>query len=280
MKINSNIDEFRQQNKVQARLNLYRQLASGKINVNYLENRYRTLNFNNIMLFDTLSVVANELFNDYVEEAPYIPRLSNTKNYMYKMERCRQTYEAFRRTMYRSENRFFEKITDLYFEAVMRPMQLVEINLKQLFDKERFPYSRYIAKLETLNILTAFGVGISWHIEDLSYVAQNPTGQAGLVGGRFSKIDSRVNMQGIQHWILELERELGPMPVEATDHIQQSVEQLENEVVSGDLFLECTIIVSDEMKWEGLPSWFPFLEKPTEEHREKMKYKTREDIEK
>ena len=280
MKTWQEIADERQQDKVEARRRLFLRLHHGDLTVEQLENHYRAQNYNNIMLFDTLSVVANELFNDYVEGAPYIPTLKNTKNYMYKMERCRQSYEAFRRTMYRSDGRIFEKITDLYYEAVMRPMQMLEINVKQLLDKERFQYSRYLAKLETLRLLTTFGVGISWAIEDISYVAKNPTGKAGYIGGPYCQIDSRANMRGIQHWIVELEREAGIMPKEASEGVENSFEQIENAIISGDLCLECAIIIADELKWEGLPAWFPLRQQPTEEHRAQMKYKTREDIEK
>lgn len=280
MKTMKEVAEERQKDKIESRRRIYQRLANGETTIDRLANTYLSQNYNNIMLYDTLSILAKALFDDYAVGEAYIPfRMNGLKDNMYKMERCRQEYEKFRRTMFKSESRVFERITDLYYEAVMRPMQLLEINIKQQLDKIAYTHSRYLSKLETLRQITMLGVGIKWAIEDVSYVVKNSTGKAGLVRGAHSSVDHRADMSGIQHWIIEMEKQVEAIPVKASDEVEQSFKRLEDEVISADLCLECTIIIGDEMGWTGLPDWFPILREPNEEERKEMKYKNRQDIE-
>lgn len=272
--------EQRMADKVEARRRIYLRLSKGDVTIDQLSRNYLAQNYNNIMLFDTLSIVAYELWMDYTNHAAYVPATQTVKNCLHRMERNRQLYETFRRTLFRSKERVFERITDLYYEAVMRPMQMLEINIKQQLDKMGMSHSQLLARLEMMRQITLLGVGIKWAIEDISYVVKNPTRDAGLVGGACSQVDFRADMTGIQHWIAELEKALGMVKVKATQDVERSFEALENRVISADLCLETTIIIADEMEWQNLPEWFPLLGKPTDEIREAMKYKTRKDIEK
>lgn len=273
-------DEMRAVEMVENRSRIMMRMRAGSVTRTDLENTYRAQNYNNTMLFDVLSIGAKDLFDDFKAGGRgYIPvALPRIKDYMHKMERCRADYEQFRRTMYGSEKNVYERMTDLYYEAVVRPLTLMEINVKQQLDKAGYTHSLYLSKLETLRHVSMLGVGITWAIEDLSYCAMNgPKGS--LVGGPHSRVHDKCNMKGIQHWIVALEGQLDILPVKASADVEASFRQIEKAIISSDLAMNCAVIIADEMNWEGLPKWFPVLIRPDEKTRKDFGFRTREEIE-
>lgn len=275
--------EGREASKASSRRHIIERMKDDGITCHSLLNMAYAANYNNLLLYDTFSVYASDLLDQWrimrSGGESMVPRLDEHRHRrmtdaMVKMERCLKQFRQFRVAYFshKGNQDLFNAVSDLYYEAVFRDVQMVELNTKQQLDKMGFPNSLLLARLETMRMISCLGVGLSWSIEDMTAV--------GYGDGRVSHVDPRTNMTGVQHWLCEVCALFAVPEVEASENVQRSFELFCNRVETGSLAIECFVIIGDERQWTDMPKWYIVAERPSEEERARFKYKTREEIEK
>lgn len=275
--------ERREREKEASRRHIAERLRTEGLTRRSLLNAAYAANYNNIILYDTLMVYAQDVLDGWRTMRSggesMVPRLDEPRHRrmtdaMVRMERCCNTFRQFEREQfkYKGNMQLLNEVSNLYYEAVFRDVQLLEINVKQQLDKMGFAYSRLIARLESMRMIACLGIGLSWSIEDLTFV--------GYGDGRTSYVDKRANMTAIQHWICALQTLFDVPVVKADPNVEASFNQFCGRVETGSLAIECFVIIGDEHGWRDLPKWFIIDNPPSDDLRKDFKYKTREDIEK
>lgn len=272
--------EERNKQKDEQQLALYKKYKSEGYTREVLHVMAQIQNINNMLLYDTLCIFVHDIVGEWKQmelgEKSIVPRFGTDgerrrlKNIIKKMEACCYAFRRMKSLSIENKHDVFKSVSDIYYEAVMNDIVLLEVMVKQQLDDMKVPNSRLHARLEMMREIASLGIGLAWKVEDISFCEYD--------GYAYSCVKKEENMIHVQHWICEFQAMLGLKPMLANDNLTTTYERFAKRVSTGMLAMECMVIIGDEIGWDNKPSWFP-LGEPVDETRDGFMYKSRKDIE-